>query len=148
MSIALIFLVLAVVTYVLLRRLANDRRRTLGIGRGQVIAADDAELGIATLRSTQLGLVGRPDQIMRVGKAFVPVEQKPTARHLYPSHVMQVAAQCILVHERYGVRPPFGVLVLQGGRSERVMFTPRLERRVLETMRSMRQILTTGETPG
>jgi CRISPR-associated exonuclease Cas4 len=83
-----------------------------------------------------------------VGQAYVPVEQKPTARRLYPSHLVQVAAQCMLVQEVYGVRPPFGVVVLQGGQSERVAFTPQLERRVLETMRSMRRILTIGEAPG
>jgi CRISPR/Cas system-associated exonuclease Cas4 (RecB family) len=47
----------------------------------------------------------------------------------------------MLVDEAYGVRPPYGVLVLKGGISERVPFTPELERRVHEMMQEMRRIL-------
>jgi len=144
----LILLALAIAAYVVLRRLATRERRSLGIGDAALIGADDSELAVEALRSERLGLVGRPDQLLRSGRAYIPVEQKPSARRLYPSHAMQVAAQCILVQEVYGVRPPYGVVVLKGGRSERVAFTPQLERRVLETMSAMRQILTTGQAPG
>src|SRR5262245_39135876 len=99
MSIPLILLVLAVVASFVLRRWSVRERRLLGIDSHSLIAADDSELGIPTLRSARLGLVGRPDQIARDGGAYIPVEQKPTARRLYASHVMQVAAQCVLVHE-------------------------------------------------
>jgi CRISPR-associated exonuclease Cas4 len=144
----LVVLALSIGVYLLLRWLARRERRLLGIAHGGLVAADDSDLGIATLRSDRHGLVGRPDQIMCVGKAYIPVEQKPTARRVYPSHVMQVAAQCILVQEVYGERPPYGVVVLEGGRSERVAFTAELELRVLETMSAMRRILTTGQGPG
>jgi CRISPR-associated exonuclease Cas4 len=148
MTLPLIALALAVATYFILRRWANYELRLLGIDSGGLIAADDSRLGIATLRSARLGLVGRPDQIVRDGRAYIPIEQKPTARRLYASHVMQVAAQCVLVNEVYGVRPPFGVVVLRGGRAERVAFTPQLERRVLETMGAMRSVLNTRSGPG
>jgi CRISPR-associated protein Cas4 len=148
MTMPVVLLVLAIVIYVVLRLWATNQRQSLGLEDGAVVAADDSELGLVTLRSERLGLVGRPDQILRAGRAYIPVEQKPSAGRLYTSHVMQVAAQCMLVHEVYGVRPPFGVVVLAGGRSHRVAFTPELERRVLETMRSMRRILATGDSPG
>jgi CRISPR-associated exonuclease Cas4 len=147
-TIPLVLLAVAIVTYVVLRKLAANQRRSLGMEKGELIAADDAQLGLATLRSERLGLVGRPDQIVRVGRSYIPVEQKPTARRLYPSHAMQVAAQCILVQEVYGVRPPYGVVALNGGRAEQVAFTPQLERDVHEAMREMRRILTTGNHPG
>src|SRR5206468_9768164 len=131
MMIALVLLALAVVTYVVLRRWATERRRLLGLEDGELIGADDSDLGLVTLRSERLGLVGRPDQILRVGRSYIPVEQKPSARRLYPSHAMQ-AAQCILLQEVYGVRPPYGVVVLSGGRAERVAFTLQLERAVHE----------------
>ena len=61
---------------------------------------------------------------------------------------MQVAAQCMLVQEVYGVRPPYGLLVLAGGVQERVHFTPALERRLLEAMAAMREMLATDREPG
>lgn len=101
-----------------------------------------------TLRSQRLGLVGRCDHLLRVGGAYVPVEQKPSSRRLQQSHILQVGALCMLVHEVYGVRPPYGVVVLAGGAQERVAFTEELERGVLRTMAQMRRMLENGEAPG
>ena len=92
--------------------------------------------------------MGRPDHLVRLGHALIPVEQKPSARRLQPSHVLQVAAQCLLVEEAYGVRPPYGVVALSGGIEERVPFTPLLERQLLATMAEMREFLATGAEPG
>ena len=102
----------------------------------------------STLRSYRFGLVGRPDHLLRSGRTLIPVEQKPTAGRLQQSHVFQVAAQCLLVQEVYGVRPSYGVVVLAGGRRQSVAFTPELERRLLATMDEMRDFLETGREPG
>jgi CRISPR-associated exonuclease Cas4 len=61
---------------------------------------------------------------------------------------MQVAAQCLLVEEVYGVRPPFGIVVLADGIREKVPFTPKLERRLLQTMADMRDLIATETEPG
>jgi CRISPR-associated exonuclease Cas4 len=105
-------------------------------------------MGMPTLRSNRYGLVGRPDQLVRVGGVRIPVEHKPTARRMQQSHVLQLAAQCLLVHEIYGVRPPYGLLVLADGKQERVEFTPALERRLLDTMRQMSRLLVADAEPG
>src|ERR1700737_3222639 len=91
------------------------------------MSADDSTHGMPTLRSKRYGLVGRPDQLIRMGRMLIPVEQKPTALRMQQSHMLQVAAQCLLVYEVYGVRPSHGLLVLAGGKEERVEFTPALE---------------------
>jgi CRISPR-associated exonuclease Cas4 len=134
--------------YVALTRWRGHERAELGLGRGRVVAADDTRQGAPTLRSERYGLVGRPDHLVRLGHVLIPVEQKPSARRLQPSHVLQVAAQCLLVEEAYGVRPPYGVVALSGGIEERVPFTPLLERQLLATMAEMRQFLATGAEPG
>ncbi len=67
---------------------------------------------------------------------------------MHDSHVMQLAAQCLLVTEVYGVRPPYGLLVLANGVQQRVPFTRALEKRVLETMARMRVVLEAGTQPG
>jgi hypothetical protein len=49
-----------------------------GLDGSVVVAADDSRLGAPTQRSTRLGLVGRPDHLVRSGDALIPVEQKPS----------------------------------------------------------------------
>ena len=139
---------LALLVYLLIGPFERQGRSRLGLDGGVVVAADDSRLGVPTLRSSRLGLVGRPDHLLRSGDALIPVEQKPSARRLQPSHVLQVAAQCLLVEEAYGVRPPYGVVALSGGIEERVPFTSTLERQLLATMAEMREFLATGAEPG
>jgi CRISPR-associated exonuclease Cas4 len=143
MTLLLSLLVFAVVLYVGLSVWGRRERRSLGLEDGSVIAADDARLQMPTLRSARHGLVGRPDHLLRSVGLLIPVEQKPNAHRAQPSHIMQVAAQCLLVEDVYGVRPPYGVLVLAGGVQERVPFTPSVERRLLGIIASMRQQIAT-----
>jgi CRISPR-associated exonuclease Cas4 len=146
-TLGLLIVVMGVV-YIALVAAGRRGRRRLGIDSRDIVAADDARLGTPLLRSDRLGLVGRPDQIVRIGGAYVPVEQKPRARVLQPSHVLQVGAQCLLVEETYGVRPPFGVVVLGNGKDVRVPFDGGLERAVLDTMSEMRTMLAENREPG
>lgn len=143
----LLALVLLVAAYLALALWSRHRKASLGLQDGTVVAADDSNLHSPTLRSERLGLVGRPDHLLKVGNAYVPVEQKPSARKLYQSHIIQVGVLCMLVQEMYGVRPPYGVVVLAEGRQEKVEFTEGLEQRVLAVMAEMRGILATGRLP-
>jgi CRISPR-associated exonuclease Cas4 len=139
---------LAILLYLLVGRVERQGRSRLGLDGGVVVAADDSRLRVPTLRSSRLGLVGRPDHLLRSGDALIPVEQKPSARRVQPSHVMQIAAQCLLVEETYGVRPPFGIVVLAGGTRAKVSFTPDLERRLLSTIADMRELVASQAEPG
>jgi CRISPR-associated exonuclease Cas4 len=143
-----VLLAFALVVYLLLGRWHQRQRTRLGVPVGRIVAADDSASGSATLRSTRLGLVGRPDHVLRIGTHLIPVEQKPLSRHLQPSHRLQVAAQCLLVQEVYGVRPPYGVVVVAGGRQERVPFDAELERQLHQTMATMRGLLESDAEPG
>lgn len=144
-EVVLLLLVLAVAGYGLLFHWTASRRAALGIADGAIISADDSLIRAPTLRSERLGLVGRCDHLLRVGGAYVPVEQKPSARRLQQSHILQVGALCLLVEDIYGVRPPYGVVVLANGRREQVTFSESLERGVLRTMAEMRRILVARE---
>ena len=149
MTPAFVVLILALLLlYMSLRQWSRRERTSLGIGSAAIVAADDSGQGATTLRSAWYGLVGRPDHLVRIGRTLIPVEQKPTARRVQPSHVLQVAAQCLLVQEVYGVRPPYGLLVLAGGVREQIHFTPSLERHLLETMARMRGLIMSGDDPG
>ena len=148
MNVLLLILAFAVLMYALLGRVLLRRSQNLGLVNGKVVAADDSRFGCPTLRSDRLGLVGRPDHLLRSGRHLIPIEQKPRAQRVHHSHLMQVAAQCLLVQEVYGVRPPHGVLVLAGGVRHEVPFTQDLERRLLETMSEMRELLAANTEPG
>jgi len=132
MNVLVLLLAAGVVAYAVLGWLQTGRRAKLGLTNAAVVAADDSEIGVPTLRSDRLGLVGRPDQLVRIDRKIIPVEQKPGARRVHDSHVMQLAAQCMLVTDVYGVRPPYGLLVLVNGVQRQVPFTRDLEKRVLE----------------
>jgi CRISPR-associated exonuclease Cas4 len=98
----------------------------------------------------QMSSVGnsRPDQLVRAGRMLIPAEHKPRARRLQESHVLQVAAQCLLVKEVYGVRPTHGLVVVADGVQQRVDFTSALEQRLLDTMAEMRAFLREDLEPG
>jgi CRISPR-associated exonuclease Cas4 len=141
-------LAVAVAAYLPLVRWSRNRRRVFGIAEGKIVSADDSLVRAPTLRSERLGLVGRCDHLLRVTDAYFPLEQKPSARRLQQSHILQVGALCLLVQDVYGVRPPYGVVVLADGSQARVTFSEELERGVVRTMAEMRRILATGEPPG
>ena len=140
-------LAILLIAYVGLTAWERSARRRHGL-RGRILAADDSRLGAPTLRSARLGLAARPDHLVRDGQVVIPVEQKPTARRVWPSHQLQVAAQCTLVEETTGVRPPHGLVVLAGGVQEQVAFDHVLEGRLHQTMAAMRQALTAQAAPG
>ena len=148
MTFVIALVALAVLLFIALGVWARRERQNLGLGPGVVVAADDAHVTMPTLRSDRIGLIGRPDHILRCGDYLIPVEQKPNARRAQPSHVLQLAAQCLLVHEVLGVRPPYGLLVLAGGVQQRVPFAPALEGHLLDVMARMREWLATGSEPG
>src|SRR5215471_14288398 len=83
----------------------------------------------------------KQDQLVRNGQMVIPVEHKPRARRLHDSHILQVAAECLLVQEVCGIRPTHGLVVMAGGMQERVEFTSGGERRLLDTMAEMRAFL-------
>ena len=137
----LVALLLCVLLVGWLSRRARIERAGLGLRKEPIIAAEDSSKPAPTLYSARYLLVGRPDQLVRAGRMLIPVEHKPRARRLHDSHILQVAAQCLLVEDVYGVRPTHGLVVVGRGIPERVDFTPALERRVLATMAEMREYL-------
>jgi CRISPR-associated exonuclease Cas4 len=143
-----VLVLISAAAYVGLGAWASRERRQLGLGERRVESADDSQLGSPTLRSERLGLVARPDHVLEADGTRIPLEQKPYARRVWPSHVLQVAAQCAVLEDTWDTRPPHGVVLLAGGAQEQVAFTPELEQRLLETMQEMRQILATDQAPG
>jgi len=113
---------------------ATRRRRTRGLGSGETVALDDR-----TLFSERLGLVGRPDRIERVGEWVIPEEWKPSAKRVYPPHRVQLGVYFLLIEEEFGVRPPYGWIVIRDGERVRVENSEKLRAEVLAVAEKIRE---------
>ena len=80
------------------------------------VVYQDAGLKSEVLVSHALGLKGKPDLLTRVDNVIIPVDKKRgKKRRPFDSQVLQLAAYCALVEERYGVRPPKALIRFDDG---------------------------------
>ena len=118
------------------------KRRQTSLPTGKIVYADtDAwQKPPAPLYDPGLRLTGKPDYVVDIGGGVrVPVEVKSSSApdQPYDSHVMQVAAYCLLLERGSGKRPPFGLLRYRY-RTFRVDYTPGLEESLLKLIASVR----------
>ncbi|MFQ6100849.1 MAG: Dna2/Cas4 domain-containing protein [Anaerolineae bacterium] len=134
----------------LLLWLAQRGRARSGLPQGRVVYTDTDGWGRLErpLFSRDLLLTGKPDYLVADGADIIPVEVKssraPTRPH--PSHLLQLAAYCLLVEECYRRRPPYGI-VKYADRAFEVDYTPELEGELLATLDCMRDDLAEGDAP-
>ncbi len=119
-----------------------------GLPAGRVIYADTGrwQRAEAPLISRRWGLVGRPDYLVRHGRELIPVEVKSGPRPVqpYPSHLLQLAAYCLLVEDWAGLRPSYGLLRYDDATLE-VPFDDALRQTVLEIVAELRRALTRAD---
>jgi CRISPR-associated exonuclease Cas4 len=140
-GLALVLLALGIAALSLSRR----ARGAAGLPAGQIIYADTTRWKRAErpLFSRQHQLVGKPDYVVRDGRALIPVEVKSSrspAEGPRPGHVLQLAAYCLLVEETEGVQPAYGILSY-ADQAFRVDNTHELRRALLATLETMRRDL-------
>jgi CRISPR-associated exonuclease Cas4 len=127
-----------------------SRRLRLGTGMpgGRVIYTDTRAWRECPkpLYASHVNLAGKPDYLVKKWKYVLPVEVKssPAPSEPYRSHVLQLAAYCLLVEAAYGMRPPYG-LIRYPDRTFAVDYTPMLEDELLDTLEWMREDLREGE---
>ena len=113
-------------------------RRDAGFVIGDPAYSDLDKPGVI-LRSKKYDIAGRPDYMVRRNGHLIPVEVKTgkTPRRPHESHILQVAAYCVLVEEVAGERPPYGILTYQDAHFE-IPYTEDLKDKVLRTILEMR----------
>lgn len=135
-------LLLFVVALLLLRQSRSDRVAS-GLPGGRVVYVDDRDWQRppASLKAPRYGLVGRPDYLLRRGRAIIPVEAKPSrvAATPYEGDVLQLAAYCLLVEEAYDVTPPYGLLRYRDHTFE-IAYDDDLRERLLDLLEEMREV--------
>lgn len=125
---------------------AASARRKFGATHGDVTYVDHPEAKAELLVSERYGLRGRPDYILTEGDLIIPVEVKTgrTPRGPLFSHILQIAAYCMLVEERYGKAPPHGVIRYEGA-SHEIEYNEDLKKLLLGKLEEMRRALAKGE---
>jgi CRISPR-associated exonuclease Cas4 len=127
--------------------LARRGRKRSGLPQGQVVYSDTGGWGRLErpLFSRAFSLTGKPDYLVADGDDLIPVEVKSgrAPAQPYPSHVLQLAAYCLLVEECYRRRPPRGI-VKYADRTFEVDYTPELEEALLKALDGMRADLSDG----
>jgi CRISPR-associated exonuclease Cas4 len=123
---------------------ARIGRQETGLPEGRVTYVDTGAWDRCDrpLFSNRHRLTGRPDYLVRSREGVIPVEVKSgaTPAQPYASHVLQLAAYCLLVEEQEGRAPPFGILKYSD-RAFEVEYTPALGRELLNTLDAMRRDL-------
>jgi CRISPR-associated exonuclease Cas4 len=92
------------------------------------------------LFSSRYQLTGKPDYIVQVNGATIPVEVKPNrvAREPYESDVLQLAAYGLLIQEALGAAPAFGLLKYRDEVFQ-IALTDELRAQLLAVMDQMRR---------
>ena len=119
-----------------------------GLPAGRVVYADTSGWHAIPkpLFSEYYRLVGKPDYLVRQGRQMIPVEVKSSpAPHDGPrrSHVLQLAAYCLLVEENYSQRPKYGI-VKYADRMFEIEYTDPLRSHLLQALDAMRHDLARG----
>ena len=96
--------------------------------------------------SKRHGLSGRPDAVVVQGEYHIPVEIKTgrTPRGPLFSHILQVAAYCVLMEEEYGKAPPYGIVRYEG-MSHEVEYNEDLRKLLLGKLKEMQAAAAKGE---
>lgn len=113
---------------------------------GDLAYVDSATENPKLFVSERYGLVGRPDYVLAQGDVHIPVEVKTGRVPRGPlfSHILQVAAYCLLMEEAYGRAPPHGILRYEGTTHE-IEYNEDLKRLLLVKLAEMRAALLKGE---
>ena len=112
-----------------------------GIPGGRIIYADPGvwKRNNKPLYNADIGLTGKPDYLINIDNCIIPAEVKSSyaPRSPYDSHILQLAAYCVLVETTYGKRPPYGLLRYRN-RTFKIKFTADLKEEVLDIINLIR----------
>jgi len=136
--VAVLFLIAGLIAFLLSRAARGES----GLPSGEVIYSDTRAWGPVEkpLFSPAYRIAGKPDYLVKDGRAVVPVEVKSSRA---PSdgpragHILQLAAYCLLVEETQGRTPPYGI-IRYADETFSVAHTDRLRSSLLDVLDDMR----------
>lgn len=138
----LLALLLGALAWWLARRSARGQERS-GLPEGRLVYADTGHWSEVAKPyfSQRYRLTGKPDYLVETDDGLAPVEVKrsaaPPGGRAFDSHVMQLAAYCLLVEEAHGQSPPHG-FIRYADATVQIDWTAALREQLLETLAAMR----------
>jgi CRISPR-associated exonuclease Cas4 len=125
---------------------AKRFRASKNLGDSAIAYVDNPSEGSELLVSQAHGLSGRPDFVLEDEDGLIPVEVKTGRKPRGPlfSHILQVAAYCLLLEEVQGRRPPYGLL-RYGDTVHEIDYTDDLRKLLLSKLDEMRRVAKRGE---
>ncbi len=115
------------------------------VGQSQLPYVDSEAEKPKLFVAPRIGLTGRPDAVLLAGDVHVPVEVKTgrTPRGPLFSHILQIAAYCVLMEEEFGKPPPYGVIRYEQA-SHEIEYNADLRGIVVAKLAEMRALLAKG----
>ena len=97
-------------------------------------------------KSEKYGLSGRPDYIIKLRNQIIPVEEKKgrTPRGPLFSHILQIAAYCLLIEETTGEAPSHGLLKYPEHEHD-IEYDDDLKGVLLQKLQEMRVVMEKGD---
>ncbi|MFQ5838278.1 MAG: CRISPR-associated protein Cas4 [Thermoplasmata archaeon] len=120
---------------------ARKVRSMKNLGESAITYVDNPTEGSELLVSEAHGITGRPDFILKDEGSLIPVEVKTGRKPRGPlfSHILQVAAYCLLIEETYEERPPYGLL-RYGDTVHEIEYTEDLRNLLISKLEEMRKV--------
>ncbi len=111
-------------------------------GKIEYIDMDESKV----FKSERYGLSGRPDYVIKLADNIIPVEEKKGRTPQGPlfSHILQVAAYCLLIEDIMGKAPPYGLLKYPE-REDEIEYNDDIKKMLVEKLGEMRGIISTGD---
>ena len=125
---------------------ANQSVKDVGLDEGSEVVYSDESGDAGILVDDELGLRGKPDQIIVVDGDFVPLEQK-TGRipeNPFDSHKMQLFAYLRLIDSNTSTRPPYGVLRYGKDKLHRFEWDDESERQLIHSVQEIQRLMREG----
>ncbi len=127
-------------------RIAARLREVRGVKEGKIEYVDTLDEESKMLFSEKYGLRGRPDYILKKNGDLVPVEVKTGRVPRGPlfSHILQLAAYCLLIEDKYEQPPSYGI-IKYGDIQHKIDYTEELKKTLGSKLSDMRRIMMKGE---
>jgi CRISPR-associated exonuclease Cas4 len=125
---------------------AANLREEHGIEADEIEYVDALDNTSKMLSSEKYDLRGRPDYILKRDNELVPVEVKTGRTPKGPlfSHILQLAAYCLLVEENYKTYPSYGIIKYSDKEHE-IQYDDELKKILVSKLKEMKEIFITGE---
>lgn len=127
-----------------MKKNTNKVKEKYNIQKGS-ITYSDLNKPAKPLFSKKYLIAGKPDYIVNKDGRDIPVELKTgSCKTPRKNHILQLAAYCHLLEEKYGQFVPYGILVYNNREVYNIEFNPKIRFELESTIKKMRGILKTN----